>query len=289
VRTARESVGLGLVIVALVALGAVVVSDGSARRRSRPLLEFENTVFSQAGEDGILERIFQIIEPTERFAIEFGAGDGIDMSNVRKLIVREGWGGLLIEGDDELAQRLRDTYLEYPAVRTLQAWVYPANVELLFEENGVPRDLDLLVIDIDSNDYYVWRTIRAFRPKVVMVEFNGTFAPPQRMVIAFHPMMWWSEEDFHFGASIQSLHELGQRKGYELVATNSRGVNLFFVDRQYYARFGIADNSPAAFFRPYNLGPTFSPEDIKAGTAPPPSEDIVMDEVRIEKRYRFDR
>ncbi len=288
-RTARESAGLGLLIVAIVALGAVVVSDGGAPRQHRPLLDFENTVFSQAGEDGILERIFQLVEPTRRFAIEFGAGEGIDMSNVRKLIVREGWGGLLIEGDDELAQRLRDNYLEYPAVRTLQAWVYPANVELLFEENGVPRDLDLLVIDIDSNDYYIWRAIRDFRPKVVMVEYNGTFAPPQRMVIAFHPMTWWGEEDFHFGASIQSLYELGKRKGYELVATNSRGVNLFFVDRQYYPRFGISDNSPAALFRPYNLGPTYSPEDIEAGTAPPPSEDIVMPEVGIWKRYRFDR
>ena len=288
-RTAREAAALGLLIVGLVALGVLVASDVGSPPEPLSLRDFESTVYSQAGEDGILEKIFQIIEPTRRFAIEFGAGDGIDMSNVRRLFVREGWGGLLIEGDDELSQRLRENYLDYPAVRAMQAWVYPANVELLFEEGGVPRDLDLLVIDIDSNDYYIWRAIHDFRPKVVMVEYNGTFVPPQRMVIAFHPMTYWDEENFHFGASIQSYCELAKRKGYELVGTNFRGINLFFVDRRYYPRFGIRDNSPSALFRPYNLGPTYSPEDIRAGTAPPPAEDIVMPEVRIWKRYRFDR
>lgn len=288
-RTARDAASVGILLVAVVALVALWVSRGAAPRLVRPLQDFENTVFSQAGEDGLLQRIFEIVEPGERFAIEFGAGEGVDMSNVRRLFVQEGWGGLLIEGDDELAQRLRDNYIQYPGVRTMQAWVYPANVELLFEEGGAPRDLDLLVIDIDSNDYYIWRAIRDFRPKVVMMEYNGTFPPPQRMVIGFHPMTWWNEEDFHFGASIQSFYELGKKKGYELVAVNSRGVNLFFVDAKYFPRFGIEDNSPAAFFRPYNLGPTYSPDDIRAGTAPPASPPIEIPEVRIYKRFRFDR
>jgi hypothetical protein len=122
-----------------------------------------------------------------------------------------------------------------------------------------------------------------------MVEYNGMFAPPQHMVIGFHPLIYWSGEDHHFGASIQSLYALGQRKGYELIGTNYRGVNLFFVDRTYYPRFGLRDNSPARFFRPYNFGTPFAPEDIAAGTAPPRPRDLVLDEVRIKKKFRFDR
>jgi hypothetical protein len=255
---------------------------------------YQRTVYSQAGEDGILEKLFELIPPSQRFAVEFGAGDGVLFSNVRKLIVHEGWGGLLIEGDGELAEILARNYAGFAGVRTIQAWVFPGNVELLFEENDVPRDLDLLVIDIDSNDYYVWRAIREYRPKVVQIEYNGVFLPPQKVVVGFHPMLWWEEPGSHYGASIQSLCDLGRRKGYELVAANDPGSNLFFVDARYFERFGIRDNSPERLFRPFNFTPALGPQDLHVvmtedGRAKPPAEDIVLDEVRIPKRFRFDR
>jgi len=98
--------------------------------------KYERSVFSQSGEDGILEKIFEIIKPTHRYAIEFGAGDGIKNSNVRHLITHQDWGGLLIEGDDKLADVCEDNYIKYPKVRTLQAWIYPGNIELIFEETA---------------------------------------------------------------------------------------------------------------------------------------------------------
>lgn len=278
---------------ALLAAGVAVAAAAFFHfRRGRPEFrtrDFENTVYSQAGEDGLLERIFQIIQPTHRYAIEFGAGDGIDLSNVRRLITQKGWGGLLIEGDARRAEQLRENYTGHADVRTLQAWVFPANVELLFEENGAPRDPDLLVIDIDSNDYYVWRAIREYRPKVVVIEYNGMFRPPQKMVIAYHPLMYWDGADQHFGASLQSLYDLGKKKGYELVGVTERGVNLFFVDRQYSARFGMGDNSPARLFRPYNYVRVYREADLRSGVVPPPSPDLLLEPQRIEKRLRFDR
>jgi len=252
------------------------------------LRDFENTVHSQAGEDGILEKIFEVIEPTSRFAIEFGAGDGVMLSNVRNLIAHHGWRGLLIEGDPKLAEQMREAYQGFAGVRAVQGWVFPGNVELLFRENDVPTDLDLLVIDIDSNDYYVWRAIREYRPKVVMIEYNGHFAPPLKMVIGFHPMMYWSEHDFHTGASIQSLYELGQKKGYALIGTNYRGINLFFVEQQYFSRFGIADNSPARLYRPTNFNVVLDTRAIRE-TGLPKSEDLVLPQTTIKKRFRFDR
>jgi hypothetical protein len=286
----RRDAWLALVL-ALVA-AAVLLIPGS----SQEILpgEFERAVFSQGGEDGILEKIFEVVPPTRRFAIEFGAGDGVRYSNVRRLILHEGWGGLLIEGDPELAEVLADNYRALDGVRTMQAWVFPGNVELLFKEANVPKDLDLLVIDIDANDYYVWRAIHDYRPKVVQIEYNGMFLPPQKAVVAFHPMLYWDEKSMHFGASIQSLYELGKRKGYELVAVNERGINLFFVDGRYYKRFRIKDNSPLRLFRPYNYNRPLGPQDLHTimaedGRALPPAVDIVQDEVRIEKRFRLDR
>jgi hypothetical protein len=286
--------GIAWLVLALFLLGGAFVFSPRVREEEILPADFERNVYSQGGEDGILEKIFEVIAPTEHYAVEFGAGEGVEFSNVRKLIVHEGWRGLLIEGDSERAALLARNYRGYSGVRTVEAWVYPGNVELLFEENVVPKDLDLLVIDIDSNDYYVWRAIREYRPKVVLIEYNGVFVPPQKVVVAFHPLLYWDGQSAHFGASIQSLCDLGRRKGYELVAVSDPGINLFFVDARYYDRFGIKDNSPERFYRPYGFVAALGPEDLSQvmspdGQALPPAEDILLPEVRIEKRYRLDR
>jgi hypothetical protein len=218
------------------------------------LSKFERTVFSQYGEDGVVEKIFEVIEPTHKYAVEFGASDGIEHNNMRRLVVEEGWGGLQIEGDKKLAQRNAYNYKDYyPRVRSIHAFVYPGNIEIIFEDNDVPTDFDYLVIDIDSNDYYVWRAIQQYRPKLVQIEYNAAWPPPKLAVVDFHPLNFWDGTDYH-GASIQSYYELAKKKGYELVYGNQAGNNLFFVDRQYYDRFGLEDNSPERFYRPPDFG-----------------------------------
>jgi hypothetical protein len=214
----------------------------------------ERGVFSQGYEDGVIESIFTRIEPTSHYAIEFGAGDGVRGSNSRNLIRNHGWSGLLIEGDPQLAAQAQKKYKGKRRVKVVQAWVFPGNVELLFEENGVPRDLDFLSIDIDSNDWYVWRAITEYRPKVVLIEYNPGFLPPKKAVVDFHPMMYWDGMTDYYGASLQSLYDLGKKKGYELVYCDSSDSNAFFVDQRYYGRFGIADNSPVRLYRPPTHG-----------------------------------
>ena len=251
------------------------------------LRKHERKVFSQFGEDGVIEKLFEIIEPTSRYCVEFGAHDGLEGSNVRNLLVNEGWSGLQIEGDEKRATALAKNYADYPKAKTLEAWVWPGNIEILFEEAGVPRDLDLLVIDIDSNDYYVWRAIHGYRPKVVLIEANFFFPPPQRMVIDYHPMNYW-DGSHYLGASPQSLYELAKKKGYELVHHMSWGPNLFFVDRKYYDRFGIEDNSPAKMMSPKVREIVELRE--KQGTPPNIGKPhLVWDELKIEKQWRLDR
>jgi len=275
-----------ITILALLAL----VSSGCSPRP----IDFEaseRSVFSQAGEDGVLEKIFERIEPTSRFAIEFGAGDGVENSNTRRLILEEDWGALLIEGDPDLAKKMTATYADRPKVKPLHAWVYPGNIELLFEENGVPADVDLLSIDIDSNDYYVWRAIRDYRPKVVIIEVNPLFPPPQRMVVDFHPMNYWDRTDY-FGASLQSLYDLGKKKGYELVYHNKFGNNAFFVDGQYYDRFAIADNAPEKLFHANPLAAALldrSPQGRDGVPFSPGNDVLHWDAFDIPKKFRFDR
>jgi hypothetical protein len=251
----------------------------------------ERKVFSQFGEDGVIEKVFSIIEPGPKYCVEFGAWDGIENSNMRNLILEHGWSSFQIEGDEKRAKALAKNYVDYPNVQTLQAWVWPGNVEILFEENGVPKDLDLLVIDIDSNDYYVWRAIRDFRPKVVMIEVNPNFPPPELMVIDYHPMNYW-DGSYYVGASLQSLYNLAKRKGYELVYHLSQGANAVFVDAQYYELFGIKDNSPATLHREL-------PDELKNSKRatygrngvpwPKGKSTLTWQKLEIEKKFVFDR
>jgi hypothetical protein len=213
-----------------------------------PLDAFERKSNSQFGEDGVIERIFEIIEPTNHYAVEFGAYDGVTNSNTRELITKRGWSSFQIEGHPGRAAKLAKLYAKNPKVKTKHAWIWPGNIEILFEDAGVPKDLDFLVIDIDSNDYYVWRAIQSFRPKVVMIECNHSFPPPELAVIKYHPFNYWDQTNY-VGASLQSMVNLGKKKGYELVHVMRTGPNIFFVDEKYYDRFGIEDNSTEKMWR----------------------------------------
>lgn len=222
----------------------------------KPPIDFsahEWSTFSQAGEDGVLEAIFEIIEPTTKYFVEFGAGEGVDLSNARHFVVNHGWKGLLMEGDEELAKKLVDNYQQYPEVKALQAWIYPGNIETLLRRYGAPKDLDVISIDIDSNDYYIWKVMHEYRPKVVVIEYNPSFAPPEKMVVEFSPFNYWDGSDF-YGASLQSLYDLGKEKGYELVHCTGAGNNAIFVDGKYYDRFKIEDNSPERLYQPPDYG-----------------------------------
>ncbi len=102
------------------------------------------------------------------------------------------------------------------------------NIEPLFQKYGVPPEFDLLSIDIDGNDYWVWKAIEQFRPRVVVIEYNANKGPDASVTIPYDPAFRWDKSDYQ-GASLRALEKLGKEKGYTLVATDPCGVNAFFV------------------------------------------------------------
>jgi len=248
----RRGIPRPLVLVAAIGTAVGAWALAGYRMLSVPdakLAQSERSVFSPAGQDGVLERIFEIIEPRHRCLVDLGAGDGAAGSSSRNLIANHGWRGLLVEPSPDLATELAGRYADQDEIRTLEAGIYPGDIEIVLEEADVPPDLDLLIVGLQSNDWYVWRAIQEFRPKVVQIEYNAAFFPPQTMVIEYHPLNYW-DGSIYFGASIQSLYELGRRKGYELVYADRSGTTLYFVDRRYFQRFGIVNNAPVKLFVP---------------------------------------
>lgn len=206
-------------------------------------------IYSQGAEEGMLDRIFERVEPRRRYCVEFGAGDGLRNSNTARLVRDRGWDATLIEAGDYRFGRLAEHYAGVERARLVHAAVQPDTVERIFADAAVPADLDLLSIDIDGNDYWVWRAIERYRPQIVIIEYNPYYEPPQRWVMTFHPDHEWDGSTY-YGASLESLAALGKTKGYELIACDRNGNNAFFVAAELFPRFGITDNRPQVLYRP---------------------------------------
>jgi hypothetical protein len=192
---------------------------------------------SQSGEDGVIEKIFGIIKNTDKWCVEFGAWDGKIASNTYDLIINKQWKAVQIEADKNLYNKLLQTYSGKPQVICLNKKINFEGAETLDNillKTPIPKDFDLLSIDIDGNDYHIWNSIEIYRPKVVIIEFNPTipndveFVQPRDMKI-------------NQGSSLLSLAKLGREKGYELIAVLE--VNVFFVKKEYYPLFKIQDNA----------------------------------------------
>jgi hypothetical protein len=193
----------------------VPIRDVSFFQRRIPFIERHE--YSQNGEDGIIEAIFAMIGTTNRYFVEFGVEDGLE-SNTRYLWKHCGWTGLLMDGcHEDLTRNLH------------QEFITAENIEDLFRKYNVPEHFDLLSIDIDGNDYWVWKAITHYRPRVVIVEYNAHIPPEESKAIPYNPNFRWDKTDY-YGASLGALRSLGEAKGYLLVGTDRCGVNAFFVD-----------------------------------------------------------
>jgi hypothetical protein len=193
------------------------------------LNRYEFSAFSQNGEDGIIEEIFNRIGTTNQFFVEFGSSDGIESNST--YLLYKGWNGLFIDGSQDNIDTIKRNctgIISQGRLKALYSFITAENIEPLLKNADVPKEMDFLSIDIDRNDYYVWDAIKAYHPRVVCIEYNAVFRPGCEFVVTYEATAVWDNSS-HFGASIESLYKLGIRKGYKLVACCFAGVNAFFV------------------------------------------------------------
>jgi hypothetical protein len=211
------------------------------------LLDHARNVYSQSGEDGILEKVLELLPERNRWCVEFGAWDGEHLSNTRNLVVAHGYSAVLIESEParfaELEARHRDERRVH-GVCALVGCDAHDGLDAILARTPIPATFDVLSIDIDGNDYHAWEAVARYRARVVVIEFNPTIATEIVFVQARDPRAMQ-------GASIAALVALGRRKGYELVAVTR--FNCIFVEREAFPRFGIEDNAPAALRRDTSL------------------------------------
>lgn len=208
------------------------------KKTSTWLLDFKSDKYSQMGEDGIIEKILKTVPGNDKWCVEFGAWDGKYLSNARNLIENQKYSAILIEASKTKFKELENNYTKNPKVITLNQFVgfeKKDNLDQILTKTSIPTDFDFLSIDIDGNDYHVWKAMKKYQPKVICIEFNPTIPTEVKFVQK-------ADNSVNQGSSLLSLVELGKEKGYELVAVLS--VNAFFVKSEHYSLFQIEDNHP---------------------------------------------
>lgn len=206
-------------------------------RKPTWLLDHRRDVYSQTGEDGIIEAILETIGERNRWCVEFGAWDGQHLSNTRNLIESRGYNAVLIEGDKRRFDALSKFHSGNRMVFPINAFVGfngKNSLDTILKTTPIPPDFDFLSIDIDGNDFHVWEALSDYRPKLVCVEFNPTI--PTDCEFVQKP-----EADLNVGSSISAFVSLAKRKGYSLACALS--FNAFFVRDDLFSRLEIADNS----------------------------------------------
>lgn len=197
---------------------------------SKRLNKYEYQVYSQSGEDGIIQEILERIGSTNKFFVEFGVEDGLECNSLFLLL--QGWTGCWLDGSQEHIRAIRKKFcflINDKKLAIKQAFITAENIEGLFNSLLVPKEIDLLSIDIDGNDYWIWRAIKNFSPRVVIIEYNAIFRPPVEFIVKYEAAKTYYPSTSHSGASLKSLEILGSSKGYKLVGCNFLGANAFFV------------------------------------------------------------
>ncbi len=200
-------------------------------------LSFDDVGFrrhSQFEEDGILLYIFSLIGETSRKAVEICCGDG-QQSMAANLIVNHGWQGLLFEGDEALVKSARSFYmrqpdclLNQPVIK--QAWITAENINTLIAAEGYSGEVDLLSLDMDGNDYWVWKAIDVIAPRVCVFETHNVIPSHLALTMPYDPTFRIRKEHQDFrSASTLAMTKLSKEKGYRLIGAHRHGFNVFFM------------------------------------------------------------
>jgi hypothetical protein len=175
---------------------------------------YQKKIFSQFGQDGVIEKIFDIIGTTNKYFVEFGSsGNDSGMGNTAYLR-RKGFDGLLMDGsyrpyNHDIKDKRYEVKIEF---------IKASNINELFQKYNVPNEFDFLSIDIDGQDFHVWNSLKNYSPRVVSIEICYHIEPGYDRVMKYDESWIWPGNHLS-GASITALKNLGNKKGYSLVAT----------------------------------------------------------------------
>lgn len=214
------------------AIGRLEVHLMDVRPRPTELADAEFSVFSQYGEDGIIQHLLREAKVEHTTFVEIGTGDYSE-SNTRFLVENDNWRGLAVNGGDSHVRFIASSGLSWRHdVEPVSAFVTRDNVDELISREGLSGPIGLLSMDVDGVDYWLLEAITVVEPTILVAEYNALFGPDACVTVPYDPGFVHTEAHYsgtYFGASLGALHHLATARGYRFVGCSSNGVNAFFV------------------------------------------------------------
>lgn len=192
----------------------------------------EFKIFSQWGDDGIINFLCNYLDISSKTFIEFGVEDYTEC-NTRFLLINDNWRGLIMDGSKNNMDKVRkeDMYWRYN-LTAVDIFVTKENINGLLSQNNFTGETGLLHVDIDGNDYWIWKEINVINPVIVIIEYNSVFGATNPWTIPYDPSFYRTNAHYsnlYYGTSLLSACDLAAEKGYSFIGCNSNGNNAYFV------------------------------------------------------------
>jgi hypothetical protein len=209
-----------------------ILSTLNASKTTKNLKEYEFKVFSQCGEDGIIQYLTKSIEIKNKTFIEFGVEDFFE-SNCRFLLMKDDWKGFVIDGSAVNIRRLKNSYFYWKHhLDAVDRFITKENINAILAVSEFEEDLGILSIDLDGNDYYVLDAIENFKPRILICEYNPVFGGSRKITSPYQENFYRTNmhhSNLYWGASLAAMTYLANKKRYSLVGTNTASNNAFYV------------------------------------------------------------
>lgn len=221
------------------------------KKYSENINENELKIFSQFGEDGIIDFLINKIQIKNKTFIEFGVED-YEEANTRFLLEGKNWKGLIFDSSNKNINKIKkNDYYWRNNIIAKEEFVTAENINELIKSKLKGQEIGLLSIDVDGNDYWIWKSLKVINPTIVVIEYNARFGSEEALVVPYNKNFDRKIAHYstiYFGASLKALNELAKLKNYSLVGTNLNGNNAFFVKNSVLENVNLKKYKPEECF-----------------------------------------
>ena len=201
-------------------------------KKIKDLSDIEFQVYSQWGEDGIIDWLITKYPEIPKSFLEIGTQNYRE-SNTRFLLINKNWKGFIIEADKAAVKDIKSQRIYWKHnLRAINEFITKDNINNIIKGFNIPKKIGLLSLDIDGVDYWVLSKLSALDPSIIVCEYNSLFGQKKSVTVPYKSNFIRSEEHYsnlYYGASINAFIDLMKKKNYFLIGTNSAGNNAFFV------------------------------------------------------------
>lgn len=213
-------------------LGKMMTETIKAKQHIKSLHEVEFKVFSQWGDDGIIQWLVHNLEFPHHTFVEFGVANYRE-SNTRFLLMNNNWSGFVMDGsEDNIKQITTSEYFWRYELAARAEFIDRDNINGLIKSAGFAPEIGILHIDLDGNDYWIWQAINVVSPVIVILEYNSVLGVDRPITIPYDKTFYRTKAHYsnhYYGSSLRALYQLSKTRGYSFIGCNGAGNNAYFV------------------------------------------------------------